>query len=176
MGSSLHVTAELPDSPSVVRKLEEAEAKYMIMLNESQPTQQHIPHVRSMVSTSAVSDPISIPRTGNATSPGRRQMRPSSLSRNATHTGNVTFTSPVKSSRSLGAKDYQPQAYRSGRNIQSPGKEGGSRILGFRKQQSSQQHQTQECSSDASSDESQKPLVMKPLAGDSSKHSRKVRA
>lgn len=149
VGTSLNVTAELPDSPSIVRKLGEAEARYSLV-NESQTNLMKLQS----------SEPISIP--GGGTSPRSCKGRPGSLSKNLSFSENVTMlnTSPVKLSRSLGTRDSYTRS--SGRSSKSPGKERKV-SRSFAKHRASG---AQEDSSETSSDESQKPLVMKPIPGD----------
>jgi len=164
MGTSLNVTAELPDSPSIVRKLEEAEARYAVV-NESQ---NYASRLRNVSSTSAISDPIYVPSTsGGAFIPGKKGQA-GSLTQNLSFAGStMASTSYPLKSKSFGAKDFRnphvpSQQHRSGKD--SPRKSSRSILA---------QQQPEETSSDASSDESQKPLVMKPLGADS-KQPRKV--
>ncbi|ODN06135.1 hypothetical protein Ocin01_00561, partial [Orchesella cincta] len=154
MGTSLNVTAELPDSPSVVRKLEEAEARYAV-INESQ---NHASRLRNVSSTSAISDPIYIPSTSGGAFTSGKNGRPGSLTQNFSFAGStMTSTSYPMKSKSFGAKDFKTShQHRSGKD--SPRKSSRSILA---------QQQPEETSSDASSDESQKPLVMKPLGTDS---------
>lgn len=172
MGTSLNVTAELPDSPSVVRKLEEAEARYAVV-NESRHSHQNYATVlRNVSSTSAISDPIAIPSTstgiGVYTSTGNAT-HPATMTQNFSFSGSTMVSSsyPLKS-KSFGAKDFKithvVTHQRSGKD--SPRKASKKSIT-------HQYFQQDDSSSDASSDESQKPLVMKPLGADA-KQPRKV--
>lgn len=167
MGTSLNVTAELPESPSIVRKLEESEARYTV-INES--NQNYGKGLRNVSSTSAISDPVSIPGTSGGVHPVAGGSKKGSgqgtqLPQNYSFSGSTMVSSsyPMKS-KSFGAKDFKvSQPHHRGRD--SPKK--GSR-------KSVTHHLPQgESSSDASSDESQKPLVMKPLGADA-KQPRKV--
>lgn len=171
MGTSLNVTAELPDSPSIVRKLEEAEARYAVINETHSPHSSYATVLRNVSSTSAISDPIAIPSTSTSASgfsPGRN-VQSGSLTQNYSFAGSTTVSSsyPMKS-KSFGTKDFKithvVTHLRSGKD--SPRK-------GSKKSTTHQYLQHGESTSDASSDESQKPLVMKPLGLDA-KQPRKV--
>jgi hypothetical protein len=163
IGTSLNVTAELPDSPSVVRKLgESAEAKYSL-INES-----YLGSAKNIAGGSGIgtSEPISIP----GKSPGRKRRTGSSLSKNLSFSESVTMmsSSPLKS-HSLGAKDYNSKLYiqqqqQQQRSSKSPGKER--KVSKSFAAHMEKQGQERSSSDDDSSDESQKPLVMKAIPGD----------
>ncbi|XP_035709866.1 kinase D-interacting substrate of 220 kDa B isoform X2 [Folsomia candida] len=169
MGTSSNITAELPDSPSIVRKLSEAEAKFSVV-NESLHHVIHANNSGHFGSVAATSEPICIP--GAAKSPSRRNRATpnSSLSKNLSFSESVTMcgSSPIKS-RSLGAKDYNSKLHQhQQRSSKSPAKERKvSRSF------AAQMERPEHSSSDASSDESQTPLVMKPIPS-SDKHRKPI--
>ena len=170
VSTSLKVTAELPDSPSVVRKLED-EARYAVINELQQQSHQNYANVlRNVSSTSAISEPIAIPSTSTGiigAYPVGQKDRQGSLTQNYSFAGStmVSNSCPTKSSKGFSGKDFMKSG-RAGKD--SPRKTGKKSMT---HQQSRQQQG--ESSSDTSSDESQKPLVMKPLGADA-KQPRKV--
>lgn len=171
MGTSLNVTAELPDSPSIVRKLEEAE-RYAV-INEAHTSHSNYATVlRNVSSTSAISDPVAIPSTSSAavSSTSGRNAPQSALTQNYSFAGStmVSGVHPGKS-KSFGAKDFKIT------HVLSHDRSGKYSPRKTSKKSSSHQvvQHKGDSSSDASSDESQKPLVMKPLGSDA-KQPRKV--
>lgn len=161
-GTSLNVTAELPDSPSILRKLStEPEARYSV-LNESLSLH---PRGGGSASVAAISEPISIP----GRSPSRRgKGSKTGLSKNLSFSESVTLMSgsPLKS-QSLGARDSAPKmsSYQGTKLSKSPGKERKV-SRSFAAHMEKQGRSGAQSSSDVSSDESQTPLVMKPIPGD----------